>query len=713
MKISQILDKIDENQLFVPAFQREYVWKREDAKNLMMSLIHEYPTGTMLTWETQQPPELKGKWQYTEKQGAVKLILDGQQRITTLYMFIRGEFPPYYKPSEIINDTRNLYMNLETLDFQYYKQTLMANNPLWVNITDVFKGNIKMWDLYKVLESDSSTVDKSKLDLIASNFTKLEKIPNIDFLEQQIPVKATLKEAIDIFYIVNASGVNLTDAELALAQISGYWPSAREKFKEKLSDLKLNGFDFKLDFIVYVLLGVLYHEGKNMKKLHGRENLDKIKAAWELLDSKVLDHVLNILRTHAHIDHSKEINSVYALIPIIVYTYNKHLRKESFGDDEIKKIIKWYYYSQIRQRYISQLQQKLDKDNFIAANSKQPFDELLNIIKSERPLEITPDEFVGTDVRNALYSLMTCYFKSRGAVCFNTGVGIKKPMGKKYSLEWDHIFPYSVLKRNGYNRNNRIKYALAQEITNRAIITQLANRSKLDKDAGDYLKKVRANNPTALELQLIPMEEQLWKLENFELFLQKRRELLALHLNEYLNSFSETKEEVGTISIDELIQGGESPDLEMKTSFHWNYEENKVDEEYHYAIMRTIAAFANTKGGTLVLGVDDDGAVKGLAQDFSSIGGDREEFISYAKNVIDEQLGINFSRENLKIEFFVVDELDICRIEVPGSKKPVFIPRLLDKSRDSLYVRTGTSSTELKASEVISYIKENFQNHEE
>ncbi|MFO7789764.1 MAG: DUF262 domain-containing protein [Bacteroidales bacterium] len=97
MKIKHILDKIDEKQLFIPAFQREYVWKRNDAKNLMMSLVQEYPTGTMLTWETMHPPELKGEWEYDEKQGAVKLILDGQQRITTLYMLIRGNNPVGHK----------------------------------------------------------------------------------------------------------------------------------------------------------------------------------------------------------------------------------------------------------------------------------------------------------------------------------------------------------------------------------------------------------------------------------------------------------------------------------------------------------------------------------------------------------------------------------------------------------------------------------------
>ncbi len=122
MKISQILDKIDENQLFVPAFQREYVWKRNDAKRLLDSLIKDYPTGTMLTWDTNQPPEFKGEIQYRSEMGTVKVILDGQQRITTLYMIIRGAFPPYYKAEEITHDTRSLHVNVETLELSYYQK---------------------------------------------------------------------------------------------------------------------------------------------------------------------------------------------------------------------------------------------------------------------------------------------------------------------------------------------------------------------------------------------------------------------------------------------------------------------------------------------------------------------------------------------------------------------------------------------------------------
>jgi len=402
MKISQILDKIDENQLFVPAFQREYVWKRPDAKNLISSLIKEYPTGTMLTWETNSPPEIKGDYKHTEEKGSVKLILDGQQRITTLYMLMKGAIPPYYTEKEIKNDIRNLYVNVEILELEYFKKSIMENNPLWVNITNIFKREINARDITDKLELENNgeRLPKERETKIYNNIRAIENIESRDFVEQIIPVKATIKEAIDIFYIVNASGVNLTDAELALAQISGYWPQARKLFKKKIEELKEKGWVFNLDFIVYVLLGVTHNLGSKMEKLHSIDNKNKIIDAWDKLEKKVLDYAFNILQSQAYIDHTKEINSVYALVPIITYIFNKSDAK--LNEDEIKKIVKWFYYSQLRQRYVSQLPQKLDKDLSIITKSENPFDELLAIIAEERPLEIKPNEFIGRDIRHPL-----------------------------------------------------------------------------------------------------------------------------------------------------------------------------------------------------------------------------------------------------------------------------------------------------------------------
>ncbi len=354
----------------------------------------EYPTGTMLTWETGNPPELKGPYRYDSKQGAVRLLLDGQQRITTLYMLINGEIPPYYTLPEIMNDTRGLHVNVENLELSYFMKTRMDNNPSWQNITDVFKGKVSAFDLQAKFAGAGKSLTMDELKKLNDNINAITRIKEREFPEQTIPVKATIREAIDIFYKVNASGVSLTDAELALAQISGYWPQARDRFKAKLAALVKEGFVFKLDFIVYVLLGCLYHLGSDMRKLHDAENNEKIRAAWDRLEKQVLDYVVNLMRANAFVDHTDEINSPYALVPIIVYCFDKN--GAHLTDAEIRKLVKWFFYSQIRARYVSQLPQKLDRDLRIVAESSQPFDELLQVIAEESGrLEILPTEFVG------------------------------------------------------------------------------------------------------------------------------------------------------------------------------------------------------------------------------------------------------------------------------------------------------------------------------
>jgi hypothetical protein len=325
-----------------------------------------------------------------------------------------------------------------------------------------------------------------------------------------------------------------------LAQISGYWPQTRNIFKAKLSKLAETGFVFKLDFIVYVLLGCLYHLGSDMTKLHGDENGDRIRAAWKRLETRTLDYVAGILRSHAFADHTDEINSTYAVVPIIVYCFDK--ADEHLTNEEIRKIVKWFYYSQIRTRYVSQLPQKLDRDLRLISEAESPFDELLAVVAEERRLEITPDEFAGRSISHPLFSLMRWYFKQRGAVCFTTGLAIRQAMGNAYQLENDHIFAYSRLKKAGYGQGNRVKYALAQEFTNRAILTKVAIRTKLDKAADIYLASVQKKFPDALELQSIPLDPALWQIDNYEAFLGARRKMLATQLNAFLECITKSNE---------------------------------------------------------------------------------------------------------------------------------------------------------------------------
>lgn len=710
VKIGTILDKVDENQLFVPAFQREYVWKRDDAKSLIESLIKEYPTGTMLTWETANPPELKGRHKYDEKQGAVRILLDGQQRVTTLYMLIRGELPPYYSAPEILNDTRGLYVNVETIELSYYSKQRMQNNPLWQNVTDIFKKRVRSFDIVRELGDRGEAVPNERHALIDDNTRKIENVLDHDFPEQTIPPKASIREAIDIFYKVNASGVSLTDAELALAQISGYWPQARDTFKKKLAELGEQGFVLKLDFLVYALLGCLYHQGSEMQKLHGPENGERIRSVWQILDGKVLDYALNLMRSRAFVDHTSEINSIYALVPIIVYCFDKY--PALLSDLETRKMVKWFYYSQVRARYAGQLPQKLDRDLKVIKESSEPFDELLRIIEEEQGrLEILPADFVGRAIQHPLFGLMRWFLKSRNAVCLTTGIGLHKNMGSSYQLENDHIFPYSRLKEAGYGEGNWVKYALAQELTNRAILTQLGNRAKSAEPAFDYLTSVQKNFPKAIGLQCIPEDPALWQLENYEPFLEARRELLARELNAFLAGITATSGEAGiAVALEELIPEGESDSLEFKSSLRWNYVEGRVDKRLEDVIVKSVAAFANGSGGTLLIGVGPEPTVLGLDNDYASLGGGKDEFEVHLRNLLNQQFGLAFVTNRLTIQFPLVASEEICRIDITRANQPIVV-KVLDKNgqaSEKVYVRSGNTSQELAPSQMKAYFDERF-----
>jgi hypothetical protein len=164
--------------------------------------------------------------------------------------------------------------------------------------------------------------------------------------------------------------------------------------------------------------------------------------------------------------------------------------------------------------------------------------------------------------------------------------------------------------------NNRHKYSLAQEITNRAILTQVANRRKSNKKAEEYLENVKKEFPKALKLQSIPEDSNLWKQENFEEFLSKRREMLAEELNSFLQNITITEEAVSEVPLDEIIKEGESNELEFKSSLRWSYKVGIIDKKLESVILKTLAAFGNSDGGILIIGVNDDGEAIGLDRDY-------------------------------------------------------------------------------------------------
>jgi hypothetical protein len=193
MKIRQLIDSIRINDLVLPEFQREYVWSREQAKQLMVSLVRNYPVGSLLFWTTDKPPELKNIDEVPEKLGAIQIILDGQQRLTTLYMLITGEIPPFYTDKDITTDPRDLYFHLYDGDFQYYQASRMRGNPLWCRVVDCFdmESKVKVFDLARQQAENGDDIS-DLAERYSDHLTRLRQVSAIDLPVQTVPVHATV-----------------------------------------------------------------------------------------------------------------------------------------------------------------------------------------------------------------------------------------------------------------------------------------------------------------------------------------------------------------------------------------------------------------------------------------------------------------------------------------------------------------------------------------
>jgi uncharacterized protein with ParB-like and HNH nuclease domain len=286
MEISDLMYGIRKLDLVLPEFQREYVWRREQAKQLLVSHFRDFPTGSLLFWKTDKPPEVKNTTIPPEKIGSTLVILDGQQRLTTLYLLTQNEIPPYYREEDIKNDPRDLYFDLESGDFQYYQVTRMRNNPTWIVVTDCFTNkSINPFVLAKQKADDEQ--DPFELaQRYNDNLTRLRTIMGRTYPIQIVPATANIDDAIDVFDLVNSQGTPLSKADLALAHITGKWPQARQAMKDKIDELKAKRFAFDLTFMVRCLTGVV--EKRALFETIHETPADELQQGWALL-TRILD----------------------------------------------------------------------------------------------------------------------------------------------------------------------------------------------------------------------------------------------------------------------------------------------------------------------------------------------------------------------------------------------------------------------------------------
>ena len=215
MRINDILNNIDNESLALPVFQRGYVWKRRQVKELMNSLYNGNPVGSLLTWTTRaERVEIRGESERIS--GAIDLLLDGQQRVTSLYGIMRGK-PPVFSDGDV-GAFSELYFNLEDEEFDFFAPGRMRNNPMWVSVTQLFDtGN----DWLSPLTNNSTFSEK--LATYLQRVSKIQQIRDKDLhIEPVTGEDKTTDIVVDIFNRVNSGGTKLSKGDLTLARIGAH-----------------------------------------------------------------------------------------------------------------------------------------------------------------------------------------------------------------------------------------------------------------------------------------------------------------------------------------------------------------------------------------------------------------------------------------------------------------------------------------------------------
>ncbi len=652
--------------------------------------------GGLLIWKMDAPPELKNVTELPDKMGTVQVLLDGQQRLTTLHMLLTGSLPAYYRPEDILSDPRDLFFNLDTGEFQYYQSSRMQSDPMWRRVVDCFAGT-SIDPIEIAVQSgreQSAVVELAKK--LNGNLNALRAVRDVSLPVQVVPNHAPLEEAIDIFDRINSQGTKLTDADLALTHITAKWPQARRVLKDKMEFCKTRDFDFNLTFMTRALVATV--TGRALYELVHTRPLPELQAGWSTLNA-ALDYLMTMLPKAAHIHSTEDLNTTNALVPLIAYLS----RNDGIFPNQksVQHAVNWLYAALTWARYTAQTDQRLEADLSIVAKEVEPWDALrANIVEQRGRVEMKPDDFEGRTAQHPLYRMVFILAKAHSAVDWFNGLPLGQTVGASYAVHSHHIFPQALLYRSGLDADNYMHRQMVNEIANRAFLTAASNVPLSDTEPSVYLPTIETKYPGALTRQFIPMDPALWRVDRYADFLSARRDLLARKLNEYMSALIAEPEEVRHRPIGELVKLGESAVLEFKSTFQWDVVQRQPNKALRKSSLKTIAGFMNTEGGTLLIGVEDDGGVIGLENDLSMLGGSRDKFEQTLVNTISDEIGSALSHF-YRVRFDHVGEKLVCVVEVEAVSDGVFVKG--EKGKE-FFVRVGNTTKSLDPADTHAYL---------
>lgn len=518
MQLKAILNLIDNGSMALPQFQRGYVWKRRQVRNLMISLYNDYPIGSMLVWKT-QAEQIVVKGDKDLPLGTHDLLLDGQQRLTSLYGIVRGKKPAFSNADD--SAFLNLYFNVESEEFEFYGPTKMASNSLWISVTDIMQK-----DLAQVI---LPFMADPKLAVYIDRITRISSILNRNFhVETMTDQNKPMDVIVDIFNQVNSGGTKLSKGDLALAKICADWPQAREEMQDRLDKLANKSYYFDLDWLLRCINALVTGHADFSELERQKVTIEQVKDGLARSE-KHIDNALNLLASRLGLDYDYVLGSPNSLIALVRY-FDKYGKFHDQGT--LDHLCYWYIHAMLWQRYSGPTETRIRQDIVALDHSENPIGRLIERLRENRwPLHVGAQDMTAANRGGRFYSLLYLLTRVYGARDFCKGIELKKfLLGQGNQLELHHIFPKAQLRKHGGFGRGEVN-----AIANFAFLTKDCNLKISSTAPEEYFPCYEDKHPGVLESQWIPMEERLWKVENYREFLYKRRILLAEAANEFLD----------------------------------------------------------------------------------------------------------------------------------------------------------------------------------
>ena len=519
MKISTILDHLDSGHMALPEFQRGYVWNSEQVRKLFTSLYLRRPVGGLLVWATESVTAThRGDGQLAP--GVVKLLLDGQQRMTSIYGVARGRPPKFFDGNAAA--FTGMRFHLETQTFEFYQAIKMRDDPLWIDVTELMKkGPAGLGEFASRLTAQPAYAAKvgDYIGRLSGLLGILERELNI---EEVTGADKTLDVVVDIFNQVNSGGTKLSKGDLALATICANWPDARRTMKAKLAEWSRAGYHFDLDWLLRSINTAVTGEAK-FQYLHK-------KPAAEIHDglnraAKHIDKCLNMIGSRLGLDHDQVFFGRYG-VPVMVRYLDRHTG--SMDEKERDKLLFWFVQAGMWGRFSGSTESYIDKDLAALEGPNGGLDNLLNQLRlwHGSTLLVEPGHFAGWSLGSRFYPVLYLLTRMGEAKDWGTGLPLKASLlGKMSRLEVHHIFPKAQLYRRKFGR------AEVNALANFCFLTKDTNLDISDRLPEKYFPEIEKNHPGALASQWIPMDPELWKIDNYPSFLDARKALLAAEVN--------------------------------------------------------------------------------------------------------------------------------------------------------------------------------------